>query len=72
MEEKNSKSKKSIIINAIAVVIIIAVVAVVGSFINENVQKQLISKEIDKINNTSEVDTDIKSKGKIHNNFISR
>lgn len=64
MEEKNSKSKKSIIIIAIAVVIIIAVVAVVGSFINENVQKQLISKEIDKINNTSEVDTDIKSKGK--------
>lgn len=64
MEEKNSKSKKSIIIIAIAVVIIIAVVAVVGSFVNENVQKQLISKEIDKINNTSEVDKEIKSKGK--------
>lgn len=64
MEEKNSKSKKSIIIIVIAVVIIIAVVAVVGSFVNENVQKQLISKEIDKINNTSEVDKEIKSKGK--------
>lgn len=64
MEEKNSKSKKSIIIIAIAVIVVIAIVAVVGSFVNENIQKQLISKEIDKINKTSEVDTDIKSKGK--------
>lgn len=64
MEEKNSKSKKSIIIIAISVVAIIAIVAVVGSFVNENIQKQIISKEIDKINNTSEVDTEIKSKGK--------
>lgn len=64
MEEKNSKSKKSIIIIAIAIVIIVGIIAVVGSFINENVQKQLISKEIDKINKTSQVDTDIKSKGK--------
>ena len=64
MEEKNSKSKKSIIIIAIAVIVVIAIVAVVGSFVNKNIQKQLISKEIDKINKTSEVDTDIKSKGK--------
>ncbi len=64
MEEKNSKSKKSIIIIVVAIVVITAIVGVVGSFINGNVQKQIISKEIDKINNTSQVDKDIKSKGK--------
>lgn len=67
MEEKNSKSKKSIIIIVVAIVVIIAIITiigVVGSFINGNVQKQLISKEIDKINSTRQVDKEIKSKGK--------
>lgn len=64
MEEKNSKSKKIIAIIAIVVVVILIAIVGVGSFVNENVQKQIISKEIDKINNTSEVDKEIKSKGK--------
>lgn len=63
MEEKESKSKKIIIIAVIAVVVIAIVVGVV-MVVNDNSQKQIIGDEMEKINETSTVDMEIKSSGK--------
>lgn len=65
MEEKKSNSKKIIIIVAIIVaVVVIAIAVVASSFIGEVAGQQAINSEIDKINQTGEVDKEIKAKGK--------
>ena len=65
MEEKKSSTKKVV---AIVVVIIIAVLAVLGTvgfmFVNDIAQRALIGSEMEAINTSGKVDTEIKSTGK--------
>ncbi len=65
MEENQTKNKKVVIIVvAIVVVLAVAILVGVGTVINDVAQKQILSQEIDKINQTSKVDTEIKASGK--------
>lgn len=65
MEEKQSKNKTVIIVVvAIVVVLAVAILVGIGAVINDVAQKQILSQEIDKINQTSKVDTEIKATGK--------
>lgn len=52
------------IIVAIILVLLVAIIAVVGMFVNEFAQKQIINEEIETINKSGEVNTEIKAKGK--------
>ncbi|MCI8277479.1 MAG: hypothetical protein HFJ46_06165 [Clostridia bacterium] len=66
-EQKNQGAKKSkvpMIIVAIILVLLVAIIAVVGMFVNEFAQKQIINEEIETINKSGEVNTEIKAKGK--------
>lgn len=62
MEKKNSKNKK--IIAIVVILVIIAIAIGVGIFLNDRAQEEILSQEIDKINTTGEVNTEIKSNGK--------
>lgn len=65
MEEKQSKNKTVVIVVvAIVVVLAIAILVGIGAVINDVAQKQILSEEIEKINQTSKVDTEIKTSGK--------
>lgn len=65
MEEKQTKNKKVvIIIVAIVVVLAVAILVGIGAVISDVAQKQILSEEIEKINQTSQVDTEIKTSGK--------
>lgn len=64
MEENKSKSKKVIVIIAIVGVLILLVVGGLGLVINETAQKAIISAEMESINSTGEINSEIKSKGK--------
>lgn len=65
MDEKKSNSKKIIIIVAVVIILVIGGIAVVASsFIGEVAGQQAINSEIEKINQTGEVDQEIKAKGK--------
>ena len=65
MEEKQTKNKKVvIIIVAIVVVLAVAILVGIGAVISDVAQKQILSEEIEKINQTSKVDTEIKTSGK--------
>lgn len=65
MEEKQSKNKTVVIIVvAIVIVLAVAILVGIGTVINDVAQKQILSEEIEKINQTSKVDTEIKTSGK--------
>lgn len=63
MEENKSKNKKVIVIVAV-IVIIVAILAVIGISINDYAQKAIIGQEMEHVNTTKTVDTEIKSTGK--------
>lgn len=64
MEEKKPKSKKVIVIIAIILVIVIAIIGVVAMFVNDYAQRAIIGQEMEHVNTTGNVDTEIKSTGK--------
>ena len=65
MEEKQAKNKKVVIvIVAIVVVLAVAILVGIGAVISDVAQKQILSQEIENINQTSTVDTEIKTSGK--------
>lgn len=63
MEENKSKNKKIIIIVAV-IIIVVAILAVIGMSINDYAQKAIIGQEMEHVNTTKTVDTEIKSTGK--------
>lgn len=64
MEEKKSKNKIVIIVVAVVVLVLLVIFGVVGMFVNDYMQKVVISSELEKINQTKQVDQEIKAKGK--------
>ena len=65
MEEKQAKNKKVVIvIVALVVVLAVAILVGIGAVISDVAQKQILSQEIENINQTSKVDTEIKTSGK--------
>lgn len=62
MEEK--KSNKKIIVIAIIVVIVLAIAVGVYFVADDYRQKTIVASEMDSINSTGEINTEIKSKGK--------
>ncbi len=64
-ENKKTKNKKLLIILAIIILIgIIGIICFISSFVNEYSQRIVLGNEIENINKTGNVDTEIKSKGK--------
>lgn len=62
MEEKKSNNKKIAIIAALIAVIIIVVGVV--SIVNDRTQREIIGQEMEEINNSGEVNEEIKAKGR--------
>lgn len=64
MEKRQSKNKKIIIMVTVILIILAVILGGIGIWVNDNVQRVVINKEIDTINKTSQVDIQIKAKGK--------
>lgn len=64
MEEKKSKNKKVIIIIAIVGVLILAAIGGIVLVVNEVAQEAIVRTEMDSINSTGEINSEIKTKGK--------
>lgn len=64
MEENKPKSKKVIVIIAIIGVLVLVAVGGIALVVNETAQRALIGAEMESINTTGEIDSEIKSKGK--------
>jgi len=64
MEEKKPKNKKVIIIIAIVGVLILAAIGGIALVVNEVAQEAIVRTEMDSINSTGEINSEIKAKGK--------
>ncbi|MCI9365898.1 MAG: DUF3053 family protein [Clostridia bacterium] len=64
MDEKKPKNKKVIIIIAVIGILVLVAVGGIGLVVNETAQKAIIGVEMESINSTGNIDSEIKSKGK--------
>ena len=66
MKRNNGEAKNKLVIIAV-IIILIVLFGIVGYFVFDNIQFQVVSEEVTKINAETEIDMNIKAKGKYKN-----